>query len=166
MNETDGQFDKFRRTCLNLIVVVGLVTPSLVIFLLEITVGSIAPVESLRDIAHRQFAEGHNLFLLAIIGLIPFGILSVILRALTSTLTRARFCFFCVCGLVGILALMVPAHVSVWLPLYTDGPVSSTSAIAFIFIPFYCTISLGVGIAVASLISIPHWIRQAKKSNP
>lgn len=167
MNETtQRKFNGFRRMCLLLILVVGMIIPSLLIFLLEITVGDIAPLESLQDIAHRQFAEGHNLFLLAVIGLIPFGILTVIVRALSSKLTRLHFCLFALCGLIGILALMVPAHVSVWRPLYTDEPVSSTSAIAFLFIPFYCTISMGVGIALAALISIPIWLRKARRRNP
>lgn len=114
------------------------------------------------DIAHRQFAEGHNLFFLAVIGLIPFAILTVLVRGLSSTLTRMHFCLFSLCGLVGILALMIPAHVSVWRPLYTDEHASSTAVIAFLFIPFFCTVSMGIGIGVASLVSIPHWIQRRK----
>lgn len=159
----DRRFDAFRWWCLSLILVVGLVAPSLVILFLEITVGKIAPSASLRDIAHRQFAEGHNLFLLAVIGLIPFGALSILLRCLSSKLARLRFCFFSLCGLVGILALMIPAHVSVWRPLYTDEVASSTAVIAFLFIPFYCTVTMGIGLGVATLASIPAWIRESKK---
>lgn len=162
----DRRFDAFRWWCLSIILAVGLVTPSLVIFFLEITVGKIAPSASLRDIAYRQFAEGQNLFLLAVIGLIPFGALLILLRCLSSKLTRLRFCFFSLCGLVGILALMIPAHVSVWRPLYTDEHASSTAVIAFLFIPFYCTVTMGIGLAIAALISIPNWIKETKEKNP
>jgi len=161
----DRRCDAFCWWCLSLIVVIGLVTPSLVIFFLEITVGEIAPSASLADIAHRQFAEGHNLFLLAVIGLIPFGALAIVLRCLSCKLTRGRFCFFALCGLAGILALMIPAHLSVWRPLYTDEHASSTAVIAFLFIPFYCTVTMGIGLGVATIASIPTWIRKSKKRN-
>jgi len=54
-----------------------------------------------------------------------------------------------ICGLAGILALMIPAHVSVWSPLYTEERMSSTAVIAFFFIPFYCIVTMGIGVSIA-----------------
>jgi hypothetical protein len=156
------KFDAFRWACLGVILIVGVVTPSIVILLLEITVGDIAPSISMKDIAQRQFAEGHNLFSLAMFGLIPFVALSILLFDLSRKLTTPRFCFFAACGLIGILSLMIPAHASVWRPLYTDEHASSTAVIAFIFIPFYCLATMGIGISVASLSLMPAWIRKLK----
>lgn len=157
------RFDAFRGCCLCVILIVGLITPSLVIFLLEITLGKIDPVASFKDIAFRQFAEGHNLFFLAVIGLIPFGALSIVMRCISSVIPRLQFSLFSLFGLIGILALMIPAHVSVWRPLYTDEHMSSTAVIAFLFIPFYCLVTMAIGIGVASLISIPLWLKASKK---
>jgi len=156
------KFDAFRWSCLCFILIVGIVTPSIVIFLLEITVADIAPSVSMKDIAHRQFAEGHNLFPLAMFGLIPFVALSLLLFDLSRKLTTPRFCFFTACGLIGILALMIPAHISVSRPLYTDEHASSTAVIAFLFIPFYCLATMGIGMSVACLSFIPAWIRKLK----
>jgi hypothetical protein len=62
---------------------------------------------------------------------------------------------------------MVPAHVSVWYPLYGPGHVSSTAVIAFIFIPFYCLASLCVGLVVGWLIShLPRFRPHAEAANP
>jgi len=159
----DRKIDAFRRYCLLFIFVIGLFIPPFIVFYLEITLGDITPIESLMNIAQRQFAEGHNLFLHTIIGLIPFGALNIILRFLTSKLTRIRFCFFTICGLAGILALMIPAHVSVWQPLYTDVHTSSTVLIAFRYIPFYCLGTMGIGVGIASLLTIPFWLIDARK---
>jgi len=152
------KFDAFRWSCLCFILIVGVVTPSIVIFLLEITVGDIAPSVSMKDIAHRQFGEG--LFTLAMFGLIPFVALSLLLFDLSRKLTTPRFCLFVACGLIGILSLMIPAHASVWRPLYTDEHASSTAVIAFIFIPFYCLATMGIGMSVASLSLIPALFRK------
>jgi hypothetical protein len=56
---------------------IGLLVPSLVILCLEVFVGHISLFTAATDILRRQFAKGHNLFLLALFGLIPFAVLSV-----------------------------------------------------------------------------------------
>lgn len=132
---------------------IGLILPSLIIFCLEIFVGRIAPLTSLADILRRQFAEGHNLFLIAAFGLIPFAALSAICFVASRWLTPRRLACVAIGGLLGILLLMIPAHVSVWYPLYGPGHMSSTAVIAFVFIPFYCLATLGVGLLTGWLIS-------------
>src|SRR5437879_5466095 len=69
---------------------VGLLTPSIITFCLEIFVGRINPFSSVVDILRRQFAEGENLFLIALFGLIPFALLSVICLVAARYLSPAR----------------------------------------------------------------------------
>ena len=137
---------------------IGLITPSLIIFCLEVFVGHINPLVSLADILSRQFSDGDNLLLLAAFGLIPFAALSVACFVATRWLSSSRLACVAVGGLFGILALMVPGHVSVWYPLYGPGHASSTAVIAFIFIPFYCIATLCIGLFVGWLVSrLPHF---------
>jgi hypothetical protein len=140
---------------------VGLITPSLVIFCLEIFVGHINPLASIANILRRQFAEGHNLFLLAVFGLIPFAVLSLACFVAARRLASSRLACVAVGGLLGILALMVPGHVAVWYPLYGPGRMSSTAVIAFLFIPFYCIATLCVGLFVGWLVSLLPVFRHA-----
>ncbi len=132
---------------------IGLVLPSLIIFCLEIFVGHIPPLTSLADILRRQFAAGHNLFLLAAFGLIPFAALSLVCFIASRWLSPSRLTCVAGGGLLGILLLMIPAHVAVWYPLYGGGHLSSTAVIAFVFIPFYCLATLGIGLIIGWLIS-------------
>lgn len=134
--------------------VTGLAAPSLVIFYLEVFVGQIAPAKSAADILERQFTEGDNLFLLAAFGLIPFVVLSVVCAVTASRLHPLRLACLGVGGLLGILALMIPSHLSVWYPLYGPGHMSSTAVIAFIFIPVYCLVTLAIGLLAGWLVSL------------
>jgi len=137
---------------------IGLVTPSLIIFCLEVFGGRINPLASIADILRRQFSEGDNLFLLAAFGLIPFAVLSVACFVAARWLSSSRLACVAVGGLLGVLALMVPGHVAVWYPLYGRGHASSTAVIAFIFIPFYCIATLCIGLLVGWLVSLlPHF---------
>ena len=151
---------RFRDRCVMTPILIGFIMPSLIIFVLEVFVGRISPFASLMDIAYRQFASGHNLFLLALFGLIPFVILSTMLLVLASRLPRRRMWCLCISGLIGILGLMIPAHASVWLPLYTRRHMSSTAVVAFIFIPFFCTVTLLIGLAVGWLVSLAPWFQR------
>jgi len=136
----------------------GFVTPSLIIFFLEITVGGINPAASAADIWHRQFAEGHNLFLLAAIGLIPFAVHSIVIFVVARTRTPRQLACIVLGGLIGILALMIPCHASIWYPLYSHGHASSTAVIGFLFIPFYCLITLAIGLFFGrSVCQLPYF---------
>lgn len=134
-------------------IILGVLTPSLVIFIVEVFVGHISPMNSIRGIIERQFAEGHNLFSIMVFGLIPFAILI----GITGMLARTRKSVTLEClflgGLLGILIFMVFGHVTVWYPLYGGGHMSSTAVIAFFFIPFYCIGTMGVGMLIGWLVS-------------
>jgi hypothetical protein len=125
--------------------VVGLFGPSLIIFYLEVFVGNVAPLEAVADILKRQFAHGHYLVMIALLGLIPFSLLSAICGHASRKTTTARLSCLGVGGLLGILCFMVPAHASVWYPLYAGQRMHSTAILAFLFIPFYCLFTLGIG---------------------
>jgi hypothetical protein len=90
--------------------VVGFITPSLVISTLQVLVGGLTPYAAIQDIAGRQFAPGYNLFLLALWGLIPFLVLSVLLLVQPAGVPRSRIACLSIFGLLGILGLMVPTH--------------------------------------------------------
>lgn len=127
---------------------IGMVTPSAVIWYLEVFVVGLDPLAAAGGIAALQFAEGHNLFLLAVFGLIPFAVLSMTCLIASRWLATWRVGWLSVCGLAGILGVMIPAHLAVWNPLYSGGGFSSTAVIAFVFIPFYCLVPLCVGLVV------------------
>ena len=134
-------------------VVVGALTPSGVIFVLDITLGQASASETLLSLAHRQFAGGDNLFLLAVLGLVPFVLLDGVLLVVRSRSTEPRrVAWLAVGGTLGALALMIPAHVGVWLPLYMHQHTSATAAVAFLFIPFFCCGSMLIGAGVAALM--------------
>lgn len=133
---------------------VGLVTPSAIILGLETIVGRRSFQAAFWEIVSRQFAKGENLFLLALIGLIPFVLLSIFSFVAAWFMSQRRLACMSLGGLIGILGLMIPLHVSVWYPLYGGGHVSSTSAIAFLFIPFYCVVTLLLGLLVGWVISL------------
>jgi hypothetical protein len=126
--------------------IVGLLSPSLVIFVLQVFVGEYTVTESLSKIIRKQFESGHNLFLLALIGLIPFALLSLITIIYNNKDKSNNSLTLLIFGLCGLLSLMIPAHISVWYPLYGPGRMSSTSVIAFLFIPFYCIVTMLIGL--------------------
>lgn len=138
----------------------GLATPSLVIFVVMVTVGGVGPATAAADILRRQFAEGHNLFLIAAIGLVPFVVLSFVAFLAARKQTPRQLACIVLGGLAGILALMVPAHISIWYTLYGPGHASSTAVIGFLFIPFACLVSLAIGLMAGWLFSRLPWFRQ------
>jgi hypothetical protein len=142
---------------------VGLVTPSAVILSLEVFVGRISIAAALLDVAERQFAEGHNLFLLAIFGLVPFVILSIFSFIAARLFSATRLACVTLGGLLGILAFMIPAHVSVWYPLYGGGHMASTAVIAFLFIPFYCVVTLILGMVLGWAVSLLPSVRAPRR---
>ena len=149
-----GMLRDSRRVWLAIPLIVGLVTPSLVILSLETFVGGVPLQGAIRDVAARQFASGHNLFLLAVLGLIPFLLLTAILMLVyRSEKQRHRAPWLSIAGTAGALALMIPAHVAVWLPLYTGDHMSSTAVVAFLFIPFYSCVTMCAGLLLEVVIT-------------
>ncbi|MBN4059001.1 hypothetical protein JYU10_00865 [bacterium AH-315-J04] len=140
-------------------VIVGFTTPSLALLAVQIFVGGIPFGSAYADIIFKQFAAGHNLFILALIGLIPFVALLMMMLSISKKY-NARKCYalYC-CGLIGILGFMIPSHVSVWYPLYGPGRMSSTAVIAFLFIPFWCIGTMFIGIFIGRQIIKIKWFQ-------
>jgi len=129
-------------------VIVGMITPSLIIVLMQVFLGEYSIGQAVNDTISKQFEDGHNLFGLALTGIIPFVLLSIMLFFFGRKHNTKKVAVIMLCGLFGILVLMVPAHYSVWAPLYDDSHMSSTAVIAFLFIPFYCIVPMLIGVLI------------------
>ncbi|RJG05946.1 hypothetical protein D3870_07870 [Noviherbaspirillum cavernae] len=138
---------------------IGFMTPSLVVFVLAVGVGGQTIGPAFKDILGRQFAEGHNLFLLAVWSLIPFVVLSAILLFLPAGFSRRRVAWLSIFGLLGALGLMVPIHWSVWEPVYSGRDVSSTAVVAFVPLPFMCVFTMFLGLGVGWLVTKAPWFQ-------
>lgn len=133
--------------------IIGFPIPSLAIFYLEVFVAHTSSAVAFQDVLHQQFAD--SLFFLAIFSLIPFAALSVLCFIFSHKFSPARLACLGIFGLIGIVAFMIPCHLSVWYPHYSGvGRMSSTAVIAFFFIPFYCLIPMGVGLLIGWWISL------------
>ena len=142
-----------KRKHLYLPIAIGVLTPSLIIFLLEVFVGRISLIRSVITILQRQFAAGHNLFLIMIIGFIPFAILMGITAIVSIKIKGKQLDCIFYGGLTGIVALMAFGHIAIWYPLYGGGHMSSTAVIGFFFIPFYCIATMGMGLVIGWAVS-------------
>lgn len=132
---------------------VGLLLPSLVLFAVQVVVGGVAWSAALADVLARQFAPGHNLFLIAVLGLLPFVVLAVVSVIAARRLPARRLSCFMAGGLAAILAITVPGQVGVWAPFYGGGQISSTAPIAFVILPVFGVVALAVGLLGGWLIS-------------
>jgi hypothetical protein len=148
-----------RKRYIYLPLVIGALTPSMVIFILEVFVGHISPASSVVRILKRQFGGGENLFLIMAWGLLPFAILTGLTLLLSLKIKGKRLDAVFTGGLAGILALMVPGHAAVWYPLYGGGHMSSTAVIAFLFIPVFCVVTMGIGLLAGWAISYLPFMR-------
>jgi hypothetical protein len=165
-----------KRLHIYLPLVAGILTPSLVIFVLKVFVGRrfvgrVSPLTAAIDILHRQFAAGQNLFLLMLFAMIPFVALVLVIKIISSKLNGVRLeCIFWG-GFIAVWGLTVYGHFSVWYPLYAPGRrMSSTAVIAFLFIPIYCLFFLAIGLVIGYLIgwgvSFLPAFQEGKKNKP
>jgi hypothetical protein len=153
---------KLRKRHIYLPVILGVLAPSLVIFILEVFVGHISPAHSVADILQRQFEEGENLFLLMACGFIPFAILIGSTALFSRTLKGKQLDCVFIGGMAGILVFMIPTHIDVWYPLYSGGHMSSTAVVAFIFIPFICIGTMGIGLLIGRAVSLLPLMKEDK----
>jgi hypothetical protein len=159
-NKLKSYFSRWPKTiCLVLPLAVGMLTPSLIIFIIMHFAGGYDIFTATHNVLIGQFKPGENYFLLSVISTVPFACLSVAVRNILIKKTlRATWCI-CVCGLIGILSLMIPAHVSVWYPLYSGNHMSSTSVVAFVSIPMYCLAAGSIGVLIGWLIALLPWFK-------
>ncbi len=155
---------KQRRLLFWLTIVIGLAAPSLTLLAVQMIVGRIPFETAFEDVLSRQYAFGdQNLFVIAVIGLIPFVTLAIKMTRISMNHSRRNCYVLYICGLIGILGLMIPAYVSVWYPHYGPGRISSTEGIAFVQIPIVCVGSLFFGLYIGGLINKTRWLQATPK---
>jgi hypothetical protein len=105
----------------------------------------------LRDFPRLLFAPGHNLFLLGIIGAIPVVIFALLTRwryKACAGLEPAAF-FPHKLGIIAaglaVFGMSLFIHLVVWIDVFNPKGGSSTSVIAFVFLPFYALAAMPVG---------------------
>ena len=119
----------------------------------KVVYGNVGILTALQEIYVSQFKEGHNLFLLELLSIIPFLFLSAYMLSYTSKATIKASYAVCMGGIVGALVLIVPGHFSIWHSIYTNSPGSSTAVIGFLFLPFISIIPMCIGGYVGYLFS-------------
>ncbi len=134
--------------------IAGLLLPSLVLVAVQVVIGHVALGAALADVIAGQFAPGRNLFLIAMLGMLPFVVLAVAALIAARRLPARRLSCLAGGGLLAILAITVPGQASVWAPLYGAGPVSSTAPIAFVILPVFGVVALALGMLAGWLISL------------
>ena len=101
-----------------------------------------------------------------LIGLLPFIMLSAILYVAFKNARRCRLKYLYWCGLLSILAIVVPVNILTVLPTFTGGHQSSTQAFGFILVPMFGVPALAVGLGVGWLLSIPAARREGNSTPP
>jgi hypothetical protein len=131
----------------------GILIPSLVIFFLQVFVAGISPIQSISDILHKQFASGHNLFLLMVWSFIPFGALIILAYVLNMKLNSLRLAGIFWGAFIAVTGYTLYGHISVWYPLYAHKGSSSTDVLSFLLIPFICLVLMAFGAMIGWGIS-------------
>lgn len=130
----------------------GLVTPPLVEFLVQVLAGGISPFNALTRIYNNHLEVGHYFFML--LAFIPFGVLSLVLSIMNLWTLPERLYAMLWGGLLPIFGITALGHFVVWYPLYApDLHASSTAVLMFIFLPIYCLLSLPFGLLAGWAVS-------------
>lgn len=89
---------------------------------------------------------------LTVLALIPFVALIFAIRIISLKGWRLECVFWG--GLLAVTGFTAYGHVMVWWPIYFGGHMPSTSAVTFLFIPFYALVPLALGLFVGHVISL------------
>lgn len=118
--------------------VVGAVTPTLVWLAVNIIVGGNAPGDAMMDTL-LEHIKGRAL-LLDLFSLLPFAVLAVITHYNAGRVPALTHWSVTIGGVIGILALLIPAYWVAWETVYNDvvGDEKATGAMVFFFTPLYC----------------------------
>ena len=116
--------------------------------------------------AFKYFSIIGYLFLTAF-RLVPYVGLGIILIVLSKTKLKDYVLPVFIGGFVGILAMILWGSWMAQRPFYTGEHVSSTTAIAFLFIPFYACATGGIGaLALAVLYTPFRFLMKKQKAEP
>ena len=99
--------------------------------------------------------------------LVPYVGLGVILVVLSKTRMKDYCLPVFAGGLIGIVAIIVWGSWTAQCPYYTDEHISSTTAIAFLFIPIYAVPAGGLGAALLALLYTPfRYVLRKRQTQP
>lgn len=130
-----------------------IVNETLVQWILAVRVGGHTVAAGFED-AFEYFTLFGYLFFTAF-RLVPYVGLGIILVILSKTKLKDYVLPVFAGGLIGILAMIVWGSWMAQRPYYTDEHVSSTTAIAFLFIPMYAVPTGAVGAILLALLYTP-----------
>jgi len=153
---------KAKLFCVFYPVVLGFISPSVIKLFVQMKVGHQTFIQAFKDIMSKQFETGQNLFLVSLLGLLPFIVLATILFVYVKTHNlRSSWCWT-LCGKLGTYSVMIPAHIAVWAPMYSKGLILPTGLTSYLFIPLASTASMLVGLLLARrLTQLPWFIHES-----
>lgn len=141
-----------------------IVNENLVQWALAVRVGGHTVAAGFED-AFEYFTLFGYLFFTAF-RLVPYVGLGLILVILSKTRLKDYVLPVFTGGLTGILAMILWGSWMAQLPYYTDEHVSSTTALAFLFIPIYAVPTGGIGAVVLSILYTPfRYLFRRKRQN-
>lgn len=119
-------------------IVFGLLTPTIVWVCVNVVVAGAQPADALMDTL-LEHLKGRGL-LLDLFSLLPFVALAVISHYNAGRVPGITLWSVTIGGIVGILALLIPAYWVAWDTIYNDiaGDEKTTGALVFFFTPLYC----------------------------
>ena len=131
-----------------LILIALLLNEDTVHVIVAMAVGQLSLTDAIAEVYKYFSWSGYSLTLK--FRLVPYIALSIVLLIIGRTKKRHLFNPAFVGGLLGILCFMLPSMWLVLRPLYTADHVSSTSPIAFLFIPIYCVPTMILGVILGN----------------
>lgn|GEM_PF-1870560 len=141
---------------------IGWLIPRFIELAVKVSVGDVLFYDAVAEVVPETFAWPGSV-VMSLFSLSPFIVLSILMSQIIGGKKPRRVCYLMFCsGLIGILALMVPAYVDYWAAFYRPGRVSSTAGLIFVFVPIYCVGTLFVGIFIGKLISRLRWFQNAQ----
>jgi len=138
---------------------IALLLPALIInayvvqWALAVIVGGYSLAGGFHDVFKYFNVFGYLLITAA--NLVPYGCLWKLIIVLSKTRFRDYNPAVFAGGLIGILAFIIWGLWDVQRPLYTGEHVSSTTAVAFLFIPIYAVPAGGIGALLFAAIYTP-----------
>ena len=144
---------KIKKYILALLLLAILVNEQVLQWAVAVKVGGYAVSTGFQD-AFKYFTVDGYLFFTAF-RLLPYAGLGLALVLISRSRLSDYVLPVFAGGVVGILAMIVWGSWMALRPLYAGGHVSSTTAIAFIFIPLYAVLSGAIAALVAAAICTP-----------
>jgi hypothetical protein len=119
-------------------VVFGAITPTLVWLAVNIMVGGSSPADAMFDTL-LEHLKGRGL-MLDLFSMLPFIVLAMISHYNAGRVPGVTLWSVTIGGVIGILALLIPAYWVAWETIYNDviGDEKTTGALVFFFTPLYC----------------------------